>query len=658
MLAGGALFWAALIICRLFYLQVVCYRSYREQAERQQERRVELLAPRGVICDRAGRLLAMSVQTDSVFINPRLLPDRPVAAEILARVLNLDRQALYDKIQWAFEHRRGFLWVKRKVPPSESARLKSLGLDWINFRVETQRHYPKGTLAAHLIGAVDHQERGNLGLEYSLDRELRGRDGAVKVLTDVKQRGIESQVFSEPQAGKNITLTIDERIQFIAERELKAAAEQEGCSTGSVVVMDPYNGDVLAIANYPPFDPNTPPQPGEHPSIRFNQAVSVPFEPGSVFKVVTLSAALETTRLRPETVIPCGSGRLKLFGRVVHDHHPYASLSMADVLAKSSNIGAIQIGLKVGEAKMLEYIRRFGFGRTTGVPLPAESPGMVRDLRAWQKTSIGSVAMGHEISATTLQLAQATAVIANGGLLVKPRLIQSRQRPGGPVEKTPVEPPIRVLKPETAITMRQLMEGVVLNGTGKAARLDGYTAGGKTGTAQIFDLVEKRYTHRYNASFIGFAPVTNPAIVIAVTLNGASKYGGTIAAPVFRNIAMETLRLLDVPKDLPEGLLQANGEPADQNDLAIAEFGAPPPGPSLAPVSAPFPAPAPEPAAAVMVGPAVPNFQGKTMRAVLQESLAMGLAVEVIGTGIARAQAPPPGAALPPGGRIRVQFTP
>ncbi|MEK7405033.1 MAG: penicillin-binding protein [Acidobacteriota bacterium] len=663
LLVGLALVWAFLILCRLFYLQVVHHRTFREQADRQTSRRVELLADRGGIHDRNGALLVRSLQADSVYINPLLVPDRAVAAEILARILELDRQALYDKIQRAFERRRGFLWIARKTPAAAAVRLKSLNLDWIRFRTEQQRQYPKGVLAAHLVGAVDFAQQGNLGLEQSLDADLRGRNGQVRMLADVSDRGIETQVATEPQAGKNVTLTIDERIQFIAGRELKAAVERERCTSGSVVVMNPHNGEILALASFPEFDPNRPPPPGEDPAVRFNNAVSVPFEPGSVFKVVTVAAALETTRLRPETVIPCGNGRINLFGRVVHDHHSYPALTLAEVLAKSSNIGAINVGLKVGDPQMLEYIRRFGFGRKTGLPLPAESAGLVRPLNRWQKTSIASVAMGHEISTTTLQLAVASAVFANGGLLVQPKLILWRQRPGGPVERTPAPAPVRVLKPETAITMRQLMEAVVLNGTGRAARLDGYSAGGKTGTAQIFDLAARKFTHRYNASFMGFAPVTSPAIVVAVTLNGANKYGGTVAAPVFRAIATEALRLLSVPKDVPEAR-PAGNDPVDENDLAIADLNAP-----ATPPPAAAPAPAAQPQLPVLVaaarpglaagsGPVAPDFQGKSMRAVLRASLAMGLRVEINGSGIARGQAPAPGSPLSPGQPVRIEFAP
>jgi cell division protein FtsI (penicillin-binding protein 3) len=523
---------------------------------------------------------------------------------------------------------------------------------------------------------VDFQEQGNLGLEQKLDREIKGRAGKVSKLEDVLGRAIESTVFAEAEAGKNITLSIDESIQFVAERELRAACEYYHASSGSTVVMNPHTGEVLAMASYPTFDPNQPPSPGELPSARFDHPVSVAFEPGSVFKIVTVSAALETTSLRPDSPINCLNGTIRMGGRVIHEaKHGYGMLSVADVLAKSSNIGAIQIGLKVGEKNLLDYVHKFGFGRTTGIPLPAESSGMVRDLKHWGKTSIGSVAMGHEVSTTALQLAQACSVIANGGVLMKPRLILKRQRPGGKVENEPVPPPQRVLKPDTAITMRQLMEGVVLHGTGKGARLAGYTSGGKTGSAQIFDLATKHYTHLYNGSFVGFAPVTNPAVVIAVTLNGVHMYGGVVAAPVFKAVATESLRLLAVPKDIPEVEPPPLADPEEADDVAIADLSTPPEdlaqlpaapavatSPAAAVPAAPGSVPAPASNAAApsmvvaVVGPVSPSFLGKTVRAVLEQSLAMGVQVEVAGSGIARQQAPAPGSPLNPGERVRVLF--
>lgn len=651
-----ALVWAAAILGRLIDLQIFSHRELRRLADSQQMRNLEVRAPRGAIFDRNGRPLAMSLPVDSVAVDPRQIKDPVVAAEILAGVLSLDEAVLLERLKSAADGpgRRGFLWIKRKISREESVRLRGMKLEWVEFRQESRRYYPNGSLAAHLLGGVDQAEQGNAGIEMALEDELQGLPGSVRMLADVRNRGYNSEVFVEPQPGRNLALTIHEGIQYAAERELKTAVEDNDCLTGSIVAMDPRTGDVLALANYPTYDPNEPVKPGEkEKQARFNLAASVPFEPGSVFKVITIAAALETTPLTPDSIIACGNGRINLFGRLIRDHDPYAALSMADVLAKSSNIGAIQIGLRVGDARMYEYVKRFGFGKATGVPVPAESGGMVRRVNDWEPSSIGSVAMGHELSATTLQLARACSVIANGGLLVRPRLILSHQKPGGKHVLEPNEEPKRIIRPETAIKTRQMMEGVVLHGTGKKAHLDGYTAGGKTGSAQIFDLEKKVYTHRYNASFMGFAPVANPSVVVVVTLNGASKYGGAVAAPVFREVAATALRLLDVPKDLPEGVSPDNGEPDGVDDLAIADLSSPPPAPPAAAGSATGGA---LPANVQAVGPTVPDFKGKTKRAVLEESAALGLAVEMEGSGLARGQAPPAGTLLANGERIRVQF--
>src|SRR5580658_9384900 len=368
-------------------------------------------------------------------------------------------------------------------------------------------------------------------------------------------------------------------------------------------------------------------------------------------------------------MINCGNGSINLFGRIIHDHKSYAVLSMADVLARSSNIGAINIGLQVGDKNLYDYVRKFGFGKKIGVPLPGESSGMVRPLRRWEKTSLGSVAMGHEIGVTALQLAQACAVIATGGLLVKPRLRSD----------APMAQPVRVLRPETAITMRGMMEGVVLKpyGTGhKYARLLGYTSAGKTGTAQIYDYKLRQYTHMYNASFMGFAPVTNPRIVIVVTINGTeglSGYGGPTSAPVFREVAAAGLRVMDVPKDLPEMLSPEGSDQADDNDVAIADLGSSTPPPLVQADDAV--ATDDRPVASAnnalgqrgllaqngsyqqdLAGPRVPDFQGKTVRSVIQQAAALGIPVEFTGSGVARTQAPVPGAILPSGSWVRVRF--
>jgi cell division protein FtsI (penicillin-binding protein 3) len=423
-----------------------------------------------------------------------------------------------------------------------------------------------------------------------------------------------------------------------------------------VVVMNPRNGEILALASYPGYDPNQPPVAADNPEARLNHAASVPFEPGSVFKVVTLAAALETTGLRPESRIDCGRGSITLFGRTIHEAHGgYGVMSMADVLKHSSNVGAIRIGMTVGEARMHEYVRRFGFGERTGVPLPAESRGRLRSLDRWSKLSLASISIGQEVSVTALQLAQAASIVANGGLLVRPRLVLKKCG-----QAVAVAAPVRAITPETAMTMRQMMEGVVLpGGTGyPEARLEGYSAAGKTGSAQIYDVVHRQYTHNYNGSFIGFAPLNNPAIVVVVTLNGTHGnmgFGGRAAAPVFHAVATEALRVLDVPKDLPEAPapVVTAGKDADKekDDLAMADLGSGEPN-ILEESEEDAPG-----GATVLAGLKVPDFKGKTMRAVLAEAAERGLAVIPDGSGVARLQRPPAGSVLRQGERIRVRFS-
>lgn len=691
-LLWGFLLWVFAIFGRLVWLQIMHHDELLKLAQQQQQKTVEIQAVRGTIFDRTGQPLAKTLPAESICVNPSKIPDVGVASELLARLLDMDRHKLYERIATARRRSSGFLWVKRKVTSEEANRVRSLKLDWVDFREETRRYYPRGSMASHMVGSTgmvddvsDDKEHGTAGIEAAFDEDLSGRPGAALVYTDVRQNPYDSVVSREPQAGTDITLTIDPNLQFVAERELDKAMQSSGAKTGSIVALNPNTGELLAVANAPRFDPNLPPNPHEPAMARSDLAISTPYEPGSVFKIVTLAAALETTKMTPQTVVFCYNGTFKLRGRVIHDTHSYGSLSMADVLAKSSNIGAIQFGLAVGEKTLYEYVRKFGFGSKTGIDLPGESSGLVRRVKDWGPSSIGSVSMGHEISTTALQLALAGAVVANGGMLVKPQIVLSRHKPGSEVEAIPREAPQRAIKPETAILLRQMMEGVVLNGTGKAAILKGWTSAGKTGSAQIYDLKLHTYTHTYNSSFLGFAPVANPQIVIAVTLNstanGSAGFGGAVAAPVFREVATSALRMLDVPKDLPESLLPGNKElpAADPRGSRTVSSVTPPPvqvGASLSPLSA---GDAPRLAANLRVpaesqegssldrrpfssapqmysGAKIPDFRGMTLRAVLEESAAQGLPVEISGDGIARSQDPPPGGRLPLNGSVLVQF--
>jgi cell division protein FtsI (penicillin-binding protein 3) len=565
------------------------------------------------------------------------------------------------------------MWVKRRMDPFETDRLKALHLEWVTFRTESQRHYPNGETASHVLGSVFKDEEGAAGIERALDAALKGHDGSEHQVMDVKRRGIESRVDSAVQAGTPLTLTIDERMQYVAERELKAGVEAKHARSGTAIVMDPYTGEILALANYPTYDPNKPPVPQDDPMSRFDLGVSVPFEPGSIFKVVTLSAALETTDLRPESLINTGGGTLVLPGRVIHEsHHGFGTITMQQVLEKSSNIGAILIGTRVGREKMYEYARRLGFGQKTGVTLPAESTGLLRPLSRWGTTSLASISMGQEVSTTSVQLARLCSVIANGGMLVKPKIILRR---GDKLE--PTETPVRVLKPETVMTMRMMMEGVVLRGTAHlTARLDGYTSAGKTGTAQIFDTKTHHYTHLYNASFMGFTPVTNPRLVILVTVNGTAGdagMGAAAAAPVFKTIATEALRMLDVPKDIPQELVAtAKPDKPVDDDVSIAGLGGPSimdEDPSVKQLLADQMKPpahadddqdeiplAPAPPPILFAGPVVPDFRGKSIRDVMQTASSDGIEVMIEGSGLARAQLPLPGQPLRRGERIRIVF--
>jgi cell division protein FtsI (penicillin-binding protein 3) len=695
-LAAFLLVWALAIAGRLVTLQVVQHEKYAALARSQQEHEVDIPAPRGTILDRNGQPLAISVPVDSVSVNPQQIADLKLATEVLGNTLNLDQQVLYARLEWARRSHKGFMWVKRRIDPFQIERLKAFHLDWVTFHVESQRHYPKGDTAAHIIGGVYKDEEGAAGVERALDKELKGRDGAERLVMDVKRRGLDSHLDAAPQAGESLTLSIDERMQYVAQVALKAGVEAKHARSGTAIVMNPYTGEILALANYPNYDPNTSPTAKEDPMARLDLGASVPFEPGSMFKVITLTAALETTNLRPDSLIPTGNGVLRLPGRTVHEsHHGLGTISMEQVLEKSSNIGAILIGMKVGEQNMYNYARRFGFGQRSGLPLPAESPGLLRPLKRWGTTSLASISMGQEVSVTSVQLARACSVIANGGLLVKPRLVTRRGN-----KREPMEAPMRIIRPETAITMRQMMEGVVLRGTGRLhARLAGYTSAGKTGTAQIYDRAAHHYSHFYNASFMGFAPVTNPAVVVVVTIHrtsGEQGQGADAAAPVFKVIMSEALRMLDVPRDIPEELEAKNNnkktpEPKVEDDVSIADLGEPSimeeepsarqllaeqiaPKPaeedeipaakggadgkvemakaeSMSHVGVPPAAPVPRPQ-----GPVVPDFRGLAMQAVAERAAAEGIQVMLEGSGIARAQLPLPGTPMRQGARVRIVF--
>jgi cell division protein FtsI (penicillin-binding protein 3) len=658
--------WALIVVLRLLDLQVFAHSDLVRRAGRQQDKLVEVQAPRGAIFDRDGNYLAISSPSRFAVVDPKRIPNKELAADLLARVLSLDPRKLEADLEAAAvsRHHNGYLVVDPHVSPDKAAQLEALKLDWLDIRQGSLRSYPNGQVAAHVLGDVNAEGKGAAGIELKLDKELAGTAGWQRVQVDVNKDAYNSEILKQPQPGVNIGLTIDSEIQHIAEETLAEAVVKNHAEHGSVVAINPQNGEVLALANYPTYDPNERLHAGERPHGREDLAVVAPYEPGSVFKVITLSAALETTHLTPETIIPCAGGVLRLFGRTIHDADRHGDLSMADVLAKSSNVGAIRIGMEVGAKNMYDYVRRFGVGSRTGIELPAESAGVLRPLRRWQATSLASISFGHELSMTTLQLARMGSVIANGGYLIHPHLVEWTQAPDAPKVYKRVPAPVQVIEPRTAATMRALMRRVVMpGGTAAHLHLVGYSLAGKTGTAQIFDYAHHVYTHRYNASFLGFAPVNNPSLLIVVTVSGTTGLGGfgsTAAGPAFQTIAASALRLLNIPRDVPEEVEefeqkelaeQAKKKPLrvrDVDDNALADLSFPPPQDNAAASS--------EDIADASEAQKVPDFTGKTVQDVVEEAAQDGLQVDLLGEGLARAQQPLPGSPLPSGEHVRVRF--
>lgn len=665
--------WALIVILRLFQLQVLSHEQYAKRARRQQEKLEILEAPRGSIFDRNGNLLAISSASQLAVVDPKRIPNKELAAALLAKVLGLDAGKLQVAIETAAlsRHHNGYFVVDQRITEEQASTLRAMNLDWLEIREGSLRNYPNKDVAAHVIGNVDGEGKGAAGIELKLDKVLAGSLGYARVERDGRENSYASEIVKPPAPGQDVGLTIDRELQYVAKQALAETVTKFHADHGSLIAIRPATGEVLALENFPTYDPNEHLLPGEKPTGREDLAVVAPFEPGSVFKVVTVSAALETTALTPETVINCGNGVMTMFGRVIHDSHPYPALSVADVLAKSSNIGAIRIGMQVGAPNLYEYIRRFGFGKRTGIELPAESPGLVRPLKRWQPTSIGSVPMGHEIGVTSLQLAQLGSVIANGGFLIHPHLVAWEQEPGGERVrmKLPYPAPVQVLRPETVMTMRQLMHRVTLRGgTAQRLRLPGYLFAGKTGTAQIYDFAHRIYTHRYNASFMGFAPLENPAVLVVVTISGTTGeagFGGSAAGPVFERVMSTALQRLGVMRDAPEQIeelvakqkaaeekLHPKRKASDEDADTVAALSDPPSPEELhAEEAAADSSEAVDPNA-----PKVPNFVGKTVKDAMELAASDGLEIDLSGSGLARTQYPPAGAVLMPGERVQIRF--
>nr|HPN73111.1 penicillin-binding transpeptidase domain-containing protein [Candidatus Omnitrophota bacterium] len=535
------------IFARLFYIQVVDRDKYSVLAEKQHNQILQVEPRRGTVFDRYMDPLAINMEVESVFCNPRVVTDKKSLSDTLAEELDLEVSDVEKKL----ERDKAFVWIKRKIEHSDYERLSSLNLRGVYFRPESKRKYPNDTMASHVLGFVGMDNEGLEGIELLYDKELKGRPGIRHETRDARMRSVlrkESESVP-PRNGNNIILTIDSVIQYIAEEELDVMVSQFNAAGGSVIVMEPSSGKILAMANRPGYDPNDPSSlKGENAK---NSAVSDVFEPGSVFKIVTASAALEEGVIKLEDKVYCENGKYKVCGRLLNDYHPYGDLSFEDVIAKSSNIGVVKTAQKLGEKKLFEYVQRFGFGEKSGIDLPGEIAGICRPPEVWSRSDITTIPMGQGIAVTSIQLAGAISVIANGGYLVKPYVVEEVTTwEGEQIKKFLPEKRRMVISPGTCDKMKRTLRRVVTDGTGKQAMIKRYETCGKTGTAQMVSPAGGYYPDKYYAVFVGFAPRENPLISVVVVAKDPrpQHFGGTVAGPTFRKIAERTLEYLGAPE--------------------------------------------------------------------------------------------------------------
>jgi cell division protein FtsI (penicillin-binding protein 3) len=720
LLGAVLLLWCAAICARLVYLQVFSYGKFVAQAAHQQQRAIPLTAKRGVIYDRAGRELAMSVLVDSAFAVPSEVKDLPTAVSLITRITGEDARVVLADCR----AHRTFCWVARKADDETIERIKSLNLQGIHFQKEPKRFYPARDLAAQVLGSVGMEDSGQSGIEHEFDEKLRGRSGKMFISVDARKEWF-SDVETQPEPGENLVLTIDKNIQYIAEKELDQAMHDTQAIAGTVIVENPHTGEILALVNRPTFNPNLHKE--ITPAALTNRAVSYVYEPGSTFKLVTISAALEEKVTNPDEIFDCQMGSIVYNGMRIRDSKPHGLLPVWGVLAESSDVGAIKIALRLGEDRFYRYIRAYGFGQQSGIELPGETRGLTKPPSRWSKVSIAAISMGQEIGISPLQLAGLVSTFANDGVWIAPRIVAGTAQPQATPQTIAFRPAQghRVISSYTAAEMRAMMQKVVLEGTGRRAILEGYSSAGKTGTGQKVDPATGAYSKtKYNGSFAGFAPVNNPQIVVAVILDSpvGPHQGGQVSAPVFRRVAQQVLEYLHVPHDLPlapqhqlllaqareknrglkeedleEGTPDHPGEPletaevnGDASDVAKGPNAARAPVPANAGAQvtpaalrqalpqaasdqslatdrpqAKGPTPTlqrPLPATGTVVldveqgGVEVPSFVGKTVRGAVETAQDAGLELEAVGSGVARQQSPAAGTHVPAGARVTVQF--
>jgi cell division protein FtsI (penicillin-binding protein 3) len=620
--------WVTTIEAKLVYLQVFKRADLAARAERQQERTQASPAKRGDILDRRGRVLATSVDADTIYAVPTEIDDPPGAARKLCDALAdcdaRERQSLADRLS----QRKAFAYVRRQVAPDQARRVADLNLDGIGFTKESKRFYPNKELAAHLLGWVGIDNKGLGGLESTYDAQIRGKAGTILIHTDARRHAF-ARAERPPTAGSSIELTVDEYLQHIAERELHRGVVENVAPGGSAIIMNPHTGEILALANEPTFNPNA--YRDFDDADRRNRGIQDLYEPGSTFKVVTASAAIEEKVLSVDTLIDTNPGRLHIGSRLITDDagRNNGVLTFSNVIVKSSNIGAVKIGFRVGTERMSRFVGLYGFGRPVSPDFPAENPGIVWRPEKWTDTALASVSMGYQVAVTPLQMVAAVSSVANGGLYVEPRVVRAVYRDGRRYQLAP-KTLRRTVSADTAATLTTIMETVVTSGTAKRAQIPGYTIAGKTGTAQ--KLINGRYSHSdHNASFVGFIPSRSPELAIVVVIDSAKgpngDHGGTVAAPIFRNIAEAALHYLGIPPTVnpPPPVLVAGRHVAE-------------PAPAVAlPIS--------DQKVKFVDSPAgtVPDLQGMSAREAVRKLVTVGMIAHVSGDGFVVAQDPPAG---------------
>jgi cell division protein FtsI (penicillin-binding protein 3) len=519
-----------------------------QKADGQVKRSVKSLGERGIIFDANMGKMALSIDVTSIGAHPNQIKDVAATSRDLAKALRLDRNDLVKKLS----SNTPFVWIERHVTPKKVEMVEALNLDGIVFKSERSRFYPNKTMAAQIVGFSGVDGRGLEGVEFYYDRILEGQQAQFRVIRDALGRGLGLEIDKEiDHSGKNLILTIDRRIQYIAETALAEAVTQNGAKNGIVVVMSPKTGAILAMAHYPFINPNSYNQFAKDKWR--NRAITDPYEPGSTLKIFSAAAALESGVSGPHSIYYCENGAYRIGRNVVHDTRPYQYLSLEQIIQVSSNIGTVKLSENIGSKNLYDTLKNFGFGERTGIDCPGETPGMLSPYQRWTKIDNAAIAFGQGISVSAIQLITAVSAIANDGILMKPYVVQAiTDKNGAMIEKFNPQPVRRAVSSETAEAIRKMMAMVTeQGGTGTKAAIEGYKVGGKTGTAQKIDENGTYARGKYVSSFVGFVPVKNPEAAILVMIDEPQKahYGGVVAAPVFKKIALQTLNFMNIPPD-------------------------------------------------------------------------------------------------------------